>query len=64
MVSINWASSPASLAYSCSIPPKRSRGKPALVKVPSSENGDLSGVYDNKNFKKSIDFSIWAQELS
>ncbi|XP_068170849.1 bromodomain and PHD finger-containing protein 3 isoform X2 [Antennarius striatus] len=24
-------------------PPKRSRGKPALVKVPSSDNGDISG---------------------
>uniref|UniRef100_A0A7N6AR51 Bromodomain and PHD finger containing, 3a n=1 Tax=Anabas testudineus TaxID=64144 RepID=A0A7N6AR51_ANATE len=30
---------------SCSVsPPKRSRGKPALVKVPSSENGDVSGT--------------------
>ncbi|KAF7665702.1 hypothetical protein LDENG_00135210 [Lucifuga dentata] len=28
----------------CSVsPPKRSRGKPALAKVPSSENGDISG---------------------
>uniref|UniRef100_A0A667WK91 Bromodomain and PHD finger containing 3 n=2 Tax=Myripristis murdjan TaxID=586833 RepID=A0A667WK91_9TELE len=28
----------------CSVsPPKRSRGKPALAKVPNSENGDISG---------------------
>lgn len=42
------------LVYSCSVPPpKRSRGKPALAKVPSSENGDIcgSGVYDKKAIK-------------
>uniref|UniRef100_A0A3B4T5X9 Bromodomain and PHD finger containing 3 n=1 Tax=Seriola dumerili TaxID=41447 RepID=A0A3B4T5X9_SERDU len=32
------------IVYSCSVsPPKRSRGKPALAKVPGSENGDISG---------------------
>lgn len=42
------------LVYSCSVsPPKRSRGKPALAKVPSRENGDISGsgVYQARGFK-------------
>lgn len=47
-------SSVSPLAHSCSVsPPKRSRGKPALAKVPGSENGDISGpgVYEERTVK-------------
>uniref|UniRef100_A0A3P8RZN8 Bromodomain and PHD finger containing 3 n=1 Tax=Amphiprion percula TaxID=161767 RepID=A0A3P8RZN8_AMPPE len=44
---------PMLLFIICVSPPKRSRGKPALAKVPSSENGDISGsgVYHEKAVK-------------
>lgn len=40
-------------------PPKRSRGKPALAKVPSSENGDISGS-DSESKLAPLDL-VWAK---
>lgn len=46
---------------SCSVPPKRSRGKPALAKVPNGQNGDVSGESEPK--KEISQMSIGAHKL-
>ena len=48
---LSYSYMPLLSPLNCSVsPPKRSRGKPALAKIPNNENGDItaSGVYLGK----------------
>uniref|UniRef100_H3DBB9 Bromodomain and PHD finger containing 3 n=1 Tax=Tetraodon nigroviridis TaxID=99883 RepID=H3DBB9_TETNG len=59
---LGQSSSQTPVTSSCSTPPKRSRGKPALAKVPSSQNGDASGEFEPEDSQSSPCTSITHRE--